>query len=1359
MSIQVKTDTMEIKDERVNVSYLMTGYVSHSFNQFVIADDDHMITVDHGDSHPRSAVLNKYTNNISGGYFSENLTVPVELISFYGEKGNNYTNASIGGLAASSTHYLVVGNSTPQDENANKTRNIFVSTAEKEGLTSDLYWLTNTEELGYNDKTTPQLVPLGDDRFLVMWSAYNQNGTVTKYSYNNLSDISWQILDHEGKPVTDIYKGKGLLSDCQPVVKDGKVIWYVQEDQFITLYDIDLASMSLDATYVKHPDHVPVERIEVEPDTLEIALNQTAELEVKAVPENASDTRTMFTSGDPDIADVTRATINPVSLGETVIRGKTLTDGAEDSTHVKVIPAVEFTSKIPKLNINKTEEVQWNLSISPESMKDYLKVESSDPSVVSVTKDGYKGVSEGKARVTLSIGVKTYSYDITVVYTPVTGIYMNPSIMSLKIGETGKITAYATPVNASISGINWSSSDPSVAEVDQEGNIKAISYGHAVITAVTQEGEFSKSCNVGVRIPVDGIEISESNISLARGETYTLSARVLPEDTVYSEVVWSSDNKEVADVIDGAVTAKGAGKATITASTIDGSRKAECKVQVHVDAEQLLIDRDDISIGRGEWVRLEASILPEDVTLNDASWTADDPEIVGVYDIANGVGCSMEGLKSGTTIVRGVTKDGKKTAECRVTVYTPLKYLSLDSRNLSMAIGKTHQLNARFSPEDADDLTVTWTSDHPEIASVDQNGNVTAHSEGAATVTVSSTAYGLSAACSVSVFKSDQPTALSLSFSAANLYPSESITNYATPLPYDNGQLKIIWTSSDPQIASVDQGKITAVKEGTAVITAKIDGTDISAECMIHVIPEGQVMYFEEAEYEVQAGSKINVRPSWHTGSKTQKLIFTADDESVVNVQTSTSGMYVTITGKAVGNTYINAVSEDGQLHAKCSVKVIIKPIHVIIDSEKSTMFVGDSFEFKAHVIPENATNQKIIWRSYDENVVTVDENTGLVTAVGEGETSVFAAAEENGVGTSRHITVKKRIGVTGIAIGYKELVLRENVSYIIRAAVEPQDASNKNIIWTTSDPAVAEVDQTGTVRTHNAGTAIITVTSEDGGYTDQCILTVFRDAQENKPESIELNTESFELSTGFGYELKAYIYPEDADQDVFWTSGNPSVAEVDSNGRVTALRYGTVLITAASQADPSLIASCTVQTRYYDVDDRSLYYFNPVYWAADRNITKGYDNVYFGPKNNCTREAVVTFLWRLAGKPDPENMNSPFSDIQNPDKYYYKAVLWAAEQGITKGYDDGTFKPNATCLREHVVTFLWRYAEKPEPVTSKNPFNDVSKSDYYYKACLWAQENGIAKGYSSGEHKGGFGPKLDCLREHVVTFLYRSEN
>ena len=177
---------------------------------------------------------------------------------------------------------------------------------------------------------------------------------------------------------------------------------------------------------------------------------------------------------------------------------------------------------------------------------------------------------------------------------------------------------------------------------------------------------------------------------------------------------------------------------------------------------------------------------------------------------------------------------------------------------------------------------------------------------------------------------------------------------------------------------------------------------------------------------------------------------------------------------------------------------------------------------------------------------------------------------------------------------------------------------------------------------------------------------------------------------------------------------------------------------------------------RFVDVRDESKYYYDAVYWARDNGITKGYaeDNT-FRPEEGCTRAQMVTFLWRMAGQPEPSADAKKFSDVKS-NAYYYKAVLWAAEKEITKGYQDGTFKPDETCLREHAMTFLYRYAGKPAVKTTKNPFNDIKASDYYYNACVWASENKIANGYSTGEHAGGFGPKLECLREHIVTFLYR---
>ncbi len=161
-------------------------------------------------------------------------------------------------------------------------------------------------------------------------------------------------------------------------------------------------------------------------------------------------------------------------------------------------------------------------------------------------------------------------------------------------------------------------------------------------------------------------------------------------------------------------------------------------------------------------------------------------------------------------------------------------------------------------------------------------------------------------------------------------------------------------------------------------------------------------------------------------------------------------------------------------------------------------------------------------------------------------------------------------------------------------------------------------------------------------------------------------------------------------------------------------------------------------------------YYYEAVLWALKNNITKGTSATTFSPDAACTRAQMVTFLWNAAGKPEPETTNNPFADL-GESSYYYNAVLWAVEKGITKGTSESTFSPDATCTRAQAVTFLWNYAGKSEPA-AWNPFGDINTGDYYYKAVLWAAENGI----TSGTGKDTYGPSADCTRAQIVTFLYR---
>lgn len=201
---------------------------------------------------------------------------------------------------------------------------------------------------------------------------------------------------------------------------------------------------------------------------------------------------------------------------------------------------------------------------------------------------------------------------------------------------------------------------------------------------------------------------------------------------------------------------------------------------------------------------------------------------------------------------------------------------------------------------------------------------------------------------------------------------------------------------------------------------------------------------------------------------------------------------------------------------------------------------------------------------------------------------------------------------------------------------------------------------------------------------------------------------------------------------------------EYDEHGNMVKMVQGSTVIKNTYAPIPQGGS----KSEFEDVKDNA-FYTSPVIWATETGITKGTTETTFSPNKACTRAQMVTFLWRAAGSPEPKSNNNPFTDVKQGA--YYKAILWAVEKGITNGTTANTFSPNATCTRAQIVTFIYRAAGEPAVKNSTNPFKDV-KQGAYYKAILWAVENGITNGFTATT----FSPNSTCTRGQGVTFLYR---
>ena len=179
-------------------------------------------------------------------------------------------------------------------------------------------------------------------------------------------------------------------------------------------------------------------------------------------------------------------------------------------------------------------------------------------------------------------------------------------------------------------------------------------------------------------------------------------------------------------------------------------------------------------------------------------------------------------------------------------------------------------------------------------------------------------------------------------------------------------------------------------------------------------------------------------------------------------------------------------------------------------------------------------------------------------------------------------------------------------------------------------------------------------------------------------------------------------------------------------------------------------IPGIATEERFTDVKP-SAYFFEAVFWAVENGITAGTSDTTFSPGKGCTRAEIMTFLWRAAGSPAHSSSEDVFQDVSS-NAYYHDAVLWAAENNITSGTGADQFSPDAVCTRSQVAVFLWHFAGNPKPVASSSLFSDVKDSSYYCEAVCWAIEQGI----SAGTSVSTFSPNVTCTRGQIVTFLWR---
>lgn len=453
--------------------------------------------------------------------------------------------------------------------------------------------------------------------------------------------------------------------------------------------------------------------------------------------------------------------------------------------------------------------------------------------------------------------------------TAVSGVSLNKTATTIAQEQTDQLTATVTPFYATNKNVTWSTSDGNIATVSNAGLVTGVSAGSATITVTTVDGGYTATCAVTVTAVyhVTSVSLSSSALALHPGDTDTLTANILPANATNTNVDWSTSNSGVATVNNGTVTAVSAGTATITVTTEDGSKTATCKVTVtNVAVTGVTLNKSSLTLTRLDSETLIATITPSNATNKNINWSSSNTSVASVS------GGTVTAVAQGTaTITARSSADNTKFATCTVTV-NPISVtgVTLDKSALDLYVGGSETLTATVAPADADIQTVTWSSDHTNIATVTSAGKVTAVAVGTATITVTTTDGGHTASCTVTV--SEEPET-----PAETQYVFTGATWTAT-----SGGSAANWTS----------GKAGAGYSNSGVqVTSGASGANATSPISFSGVQEVVVSYCTNASkgvgsIEINIGGKSNTLSVTKEGGTTARnLTFTFDPTVSGNVK------------------------------------------------------------------------------------------------------------------------------------------------------------------------------------------------------------------------------------------------------------------------------------------------------------------------------------------------------------------------------------------------------------------------------------------------------------------------------------------
>lgn len=801
-------------------------------------------------------------------------------------------------------------------------------------------------------------------------------------------------------------------------------------------------------------------------------------------------------------------------------------DGIALNASKVTIPVQGTTTLIPTVTSGLIYDMVWK---------------SSDKNIATVDKDGVvTGVKVGTATVSVYIdinGVTKKASCIVEVTSAVENIVLNPNNLVVGIDKYATIAAKINPSNAVNVNLKWISSDENIVSIVSADNksalIQGISGGEAIISAINRENVILGSCKVTVSENVKKIVLSDTNIVTdLSNKIIKLTAEVQPESATDKTLTWTSTDTKVATVSDdGIVTLVSSGATTIiVASKSDPTVQALCNITVNVPVTALRFDVTSKVMYTGERYKMSYQVLPANATNKKINWTSLTPGVASID--ANG---NVTAIAPGQTVIIARTQDGGYLQTCIIYVKQEPTGIILALKDVTVVKGKTYQIEYTLQPETATEKTILWESNNTSIATVDNDGKITAVEAGSAII-MARTALGETAYCNVTVV--EEIESLELNYTAKTVTKGKTFKLKAMIKPEGATDRTVVWTSSNNSVATVSaSGVVKGIKGGVAIIYCKTRAGDFTASCLVTVKELATSIKLNKTSYKLGVGNTVTLKATVTTTSSTNKTVkWRSTNTSVATV--SSTGR---VTGKKLGTCKIIATAQDGsKVTASCNIRVVIPVKSLKLNKTAMTIVQGRSSKLTATISPQNATYKTGTFTTEDESIAMVS-STGVVTGIKPGAVWIKVTAKDNSGKTAKcYVRVIEEIPATSITLPQKTLVMASGDIKLLEKTVQPANYTDK-ITWSSDNTRVVSVNKsTGKITAKNTGVANITAMTTSG-KTATVTVTV-----------VGLNRTAITIQQYTTYALNV----DQINSGIKWYVENPSIASVD-NGIVTGYKPG----------------------------------------------------------------------------------------------------------------------------------------------------------------------------------------------------------